>query len=95
MGKKVAVVIKDKDRSYEGLRSALGPLLENHVVTMFVLDHEPNVDEAYSDNMGFIDEMGGTRYSNVGANIEKHGFKPVKLEEVPAKLEENELVIPF
>jgi len=51
--------------------------------------------EEYSDNMGFIDEMGGARYSNVPANVEKHGFKAVTLDEIPAKLGENELVIPF
>jgi hypothetical protein len=94
-GKKVAVLIKDKERQYEGLRSSLGLLLEKHVVSMFVLDHEVTMTEEYSDNMGFIDEMGGARYSNVPANVEKHGFKAVTLDEIPAKLGENELVIPF
>lgn len=95
MGKKVAVLIKDKDRQYEGLRSSLGLLLENHVVSMYVLNHEVEMTEEYSDNMGFIDEMGGTRYSNVPANVEKHGFKPITLEEIPAHLAAGELVIPF
>ncbi len=95
MGKKVAVLIKDKDLQYEGLRSSLGLLLESHAVSMFVLDHEITMTEEYSDNMGFIDEMGGSRYSNVPANCEKHGFKPVKLEDIAARLEENDLVIPF
>jgi hypothetical protein len=95
MGKKVAVLIKDKDRQYEGLRSSLGLLLENHVVSMFVLEHEVEMTEEYSDNMGFIDEMGGSRYSNVPANIEKHGFQAVKLDDIPAKLRDQELVIAF
>ncbi len=95
MGKKVAVLIKDKERQYEGLRSSLGLLLENHAVSMFVLDHEIDMTEEYSDNMGFIDEMGGARYSNVPANCEKHGFKPVKTEEISKRLAENEAVIPF
>ena len=95
MGKKVAVLIKDKDRQYEGLRSSLGLLLENHVVSMFVLEHEVDMTEEYSDNMGFIDEMGGARYSNVPGNCDKHGFKPITLDELPGKLTENELVIPF
>ena len=95
MGKKVAVLIKDKDRQYEGLRSSLGLLLEQHTVTMFVLDHEVNMTEEYQDNMGFIDEMGGARYSNVPANQEKYGFKAVTLEELPAKLKENQIVFPF
>jgi hypothetical protein len=95
MGKTVAVLIKDKDRSYEGLRSSLGLLLERHVVSMFVLDHEVEMTEAYQDNMGFIDEMGGARYSNVPANVEKYGFKAVTLDQLPGKLKENELVIAY
>jgi hypothetical protein len=95
MGKTVAVLIKDKDRQYEGLRSSLGLLLEKHLVSMFVLDHEVEMTEEYSDNMGFIDEMGGGRYSNVPANVEKHGFRPVTLDDVAGKLAENELVIAF
>ena len=95
MGKRVSVVIKDKDRQYEGLRSSLGLLLENHVVSMYVLEHEVEMTEEYSDNMGFIDEMGGARYSNVAANQQKHGFKPVTLDELPAKLAADEIVIAF
>jgi hypothetical protein len=95
MGKKVAVLIKDKDRQYEGLRSSLGLLLEKHVISMFVLNHEVEMTEEYQDNMGFIDEMGGARYSNVPANVTKHGFQPVTLDGVSEKLVENDVVIAF
>jgi hypothetical protein len=95
MGKKVAVLIKDKDRQYEGLRSSLGLLLEDHAVSMFVLNHEVDMTEEYEDNMGFIDEMGGARYSNVLANVEKYGFQQVKLEELCGRLLENDVIIPF
>jgi len=95
MGKKVAVLIKDKDRQYEGLRSSLGLLLEDHIVSMFVLNHEIDMTEEYSDNMEFIDEMEGRRYSNVAVNVDKHGFQMVSLEEVAQKLKEHEVVIPF
>jgi hypothetical protein len=94
-GKKVAVIIKDKERQYEGLRSSLGLLLEKHVVRMFVLNHEVTMTEEYQDNMGFIDEMGGARYSNDPGNIEKHGFQKVTLDEIPAKLAASEIVIAF
>ncbi len=94
-GKKVAVIIKDKDRQYEGLRSSLGLLLEKHVVTMFVLNHEVTMTEEYQDNMGFIDEMGGARYSDVPANVEKYGFKATTLDDIPAKLDESDVVIAF
>jgi hypothetical protein len=95
MGKKVAVLIRDKDRQYEGLRSSLGLLLENHLVSMFVLNHEVEMTEEYEDNMGFIDEMGGARYSDVPGNVEKYGFQPTTRDEIPGKLRENDLVIAF
>ena len=95
MAKRVAVLIKDKERQYEGLRSSLGLLLENHIVSMFVLNHEIDMTEEYKDNMEFIDEMEGARYSNVAANVEKYGFRQVTLDEIPWKLRENDIVIPF
>ena len=95
MAKKVAVLIKEKERQYEGLRSSLGLLMEFHIVSMIVLNHEIELTEEYKDNMEFIDEMEGTRYSNVPANIEKYGFEPLSLEKLPKKLMENEVIIPF
>lgn len=95
MSKKVAVLIKDKERQYEGLRSSLGLLLDFHIVSMFVLNHEIDMTEEYHDNMEFIDEMEGTRYSNVTANVEKHRFTSVTMDEVAAKISECDIVIPF
>jgi len=95
MSKKVAVIIKDKERQYEGLRTSLGLLLEFHRVSMFVLDHEIEMTEEYNDNMLFIDEMEGSRYSNVQSNVEKYDFKPVTTKEVVQKLIENDLIIPY
>ena len=95
MGKKVTVLIKDKDKQYEGLRSSLGLLLEDHTVSMVVLDHEIEMTEEYQDNMEFIDEMGGSRYSNVTVNVEKYSFQPVSLEEIASMIHENEVVIPY
>ncbi len=95
MAKKVAVLIKEKERQYEGLRTSLGLLMEFHIVSMIVLNHEIELTEEYKDNMEFIDEMEGTRYSNVPANVDKYGFEPLSLEELPKKLKENEVIIPF
>ena len=94
-GKKVAVLIKDKERQYEGLRSSLGLLLESHVVSMYVLNHEVTMTEEYQDNMGFIDEMGGARYSDAPGNVEKYGFTKIAIPEIPAKLAEADVVIAF
>lgn len=91
----LAVVIKDKEQQYEGLRSSLGALLEMASVQMFVLNHEVEMHEAYEENMEFLDEMEGERYSNVQANVDQYGFTYASLEEVGQKLKEADLVIPF
>ena len=92
----VAVIIKDVDQQYEGLRTSLGLLLEAASVQMYVMNHEiANMDEAYEDNMGFIDEMEGERFSNNPANVEKYGFQPITTEEMLEKLKTADLIIPF
>jgi hypothetical protein len=92
----IAVLIKDVDQQYEGLRTSLGLLLEAASVQMYVLNHEiANMDEAYRENMEFIDEMEGERYSNHPANVEKYGFNPISIEEMLVKLKEADLIIPF
>ena len=93
---KVAVLIKDVDQKYEGLRTSLVLLLEAAEVQMFVLHHEiANMDEAYQDNMEFLDEMEGERFSNNSANVEKYGFKHVTMADVAAKINEADIIIPF
>ena len=94
--KKVAVLINNESQQYEGLRSSLGMMLYNTAVQMFVIDKEiANMDEAYHDNMEFLDEMEGERYSNNRVNVEKHGFKYASLEEIGDMLRKADLVIPF
>jgi hypothetical protein len=94
--KKVAVVIKDPDQQYEGLRTSLGLLLEAAEVQMFVLHHEiMDMDEAYKDNMEFLDEMNGERFSNNSANVEKYGFQYITLTDVGGKINDADIVIPF
>lgn len=93
---KVAVLINNKDQHYEGLRSSLGMLLYDTNVEMYVLNHEiADMNEAYEDNMGFLDEMEGERFSNNPVNIEKYGFKPATIEEMAARIRGADLIIPF
>jgi hypothetical protein len=93
--KKVAVVVRAPAQHYEALRSALGCLLEDHEVSYVVLDQEISPDEAFSDNLGFLEEMEGRRYSNHPANVEKYGFTHLSLPEIGELLREQEIVIPF
>ena len=93
---RTAVLIKDKAQQYEGLRTSLGLLLYGARVQMFVPNHEiETMDEAYRDNMEFIDEMEGERFSNNSVNVERYGFKHLTLTEMAAKIDEAEVVIPF
>ena len=94
--KKVAVLVKEPEQQYEGSRSSLGMLLYNTEVQMFVLNNEiADMDEAYQDNMGFLDEMEGERFSNNKANVEKYGFKYATTEQIGEMLRQADLVIPF
>ena len=94
--KKVAVLINNVESQYEGLRSSLGMLLYNTQVQMFVIDNEiTNMNEAYQDNMGFLDEMEGQRFSNNPANVEKYGFSYASVEEIGEMVQQADLVIPF
>ena len=94
--KKVAVLIRDPEQQYEGLRTSLGMTLYKTRVSMFVLDHEvAGMDEAYRENMEFFDEMEGRRYSNNRVNVEKHGFQSASLEQIGKMLHGMDLVIPF
>ena len=95
MGKTVAVLIRDKERQYEGLRSSLGLLLEDHKIDMFVLDHEVDSTEEYSENAQFIEEPGGTRLSNVEANVTGQGFGRISFEELTKRMTASDPVVPF
>lgn len=95
MAKRIAVLIKDKQRQYEGLRTSLGFLLEEHEVSMFFLNHEIALSEEFLENQKFIDEMGGTRYSDNAANVKQHGFQPVETKEMARLLSAFDVIIPF
>lgn len=94
--KKAAVLIKDVNQQYEGLRTSLGLLLESTEVSMYVLTHEiADMNEAYSDNMAFLDEMEGERFSDNMANVEKYGFQYASIADISEKLKYADVVIPF
>jgi len=93
--KKVAVLVRHPHRQYEALRSSLGCLLEDHRVCYLVLDHEISLDEAFADNLGFLDEMEGRRYSNHPVNVEKYGFTYLNLGQMGELLRSQDIIIPF
>ena len=94
--KQAAIIIKDTQQQYEGLRTSVGLLLAGMRVQMFVLHHEiETMDEAYRDNMQFMDEIGGERYSNNSENAEKYGFAHVTIAQAAARIRKADIVIPF
>jgi hypothetical protein len=103
--KKAVVLIKDPEQQYEGLRTSLGLLLESVEVKMIVLHHEvaalaakdedEEAFEEYFDNMGFIDEMDGERYSDNQRNVDEWGFKPAPPDVIATLLRDADNVIPF
>ena len=95
MGRRVAVIAKDQNRQHEAIRSGLGLLLERHSVGVFILNHEIDSCEQCSDNLSFIDEMGGDRYSDHPVNVKRHGFRPASLQEAGRLLTEYDLIVPF
>ncbi len=100
----IAVIAKDREAQFEALRVALGAVLEDHKVDLFILNHEVDLDyiksicdecdEEFQDNLEFLDEMGGKLYSNVEAN-KKYNFEILSLDEIIQKLKEYSVIIPY
>ena len=94
--KQAAILIRDPEQQYEGLRTSVGLLLAGMRVQMFVLHHEiETMDEAYRDNMLFMDEIGGERFSNNSENAEKYGFLHVTIAQAAERVRQADIVIPF
>lgn len=93
---RAAIIIRDPHQQYEGLRTSVGLLLAGMRVEMFVLYHEiENMDDAYRDNMVFMDDIGGRRFSNNSENAEKYGFSHVTISQAAEKVRQADIVIPF
>ena len=93
--KKVAFLVRGQEELWEGMRSSLGLVIENNYVTMVVLDQELEMTDEYQENLEWFVDMEGEYYSNVPANVEKHGFQPITIEELGEKLKDMDYIVPF
>jgi len=100
----IAVVAKDRESQFEALRVALGAILEDHKVDLYILNNKIDLDymkniceecpEEFKDNLEFMTDMGGSLYSNVKEN-EEFGFKTMSTDEIVEKLKGYSVVIPY
>lgn len=87
---------RHKDYAIDGIRSALGLAVENMYSYGVVMDNEiASLDENTQESIEMLRDMEGEIYSTVPANVEKHGFVEITLEELGEKLREMTHVIPY
>ncbi len=98
--KKVAVLIRDVNNQWEGLRSSLGLGVEMIDTHMFVIGEVRMPDsrvEGYKENLDYLKEdLEAEIYTDCAANVEKWGFFEYRsLDDIAKKLVEYDLIIPF
>lgn len=97
---KVAIVIRDAENQWEGLRSGLGLGLEMVEADLFVIG-EVNMSEdrveGYKENLEFLkEELECQHFTDTRANVDKWGFfEYISLDDMAKKLCEYDLIVPF
>ena len=97
---KVAIVIRDQNNYWEGLRSGLGLGLEMVETDTFVLGEVKMPEDrvgGYKENLEFLkDELEANHYTDTEANVEKWGFfEYLPLDDMAKKLTDYDLIVPF
>lgn len=90
MKKRIAVLVRD--RQGEALRMALGLVLLDDAVDVYVLDHKLEVTEEVRLNLSTLEEFEFRIYTNEPAN---EGFECLSAEQIARKLCEYDHAIAY
>jgi hypothetical protein len=98
--KKAAVIIRNANNQWEGLRSSLGlgvQMIDTHMFVVGEVQMPADRFEGYKENLEFLkDDLEGEIYTDNAANVEKWGFfEYISLDNMGKKLFEYDLIIPF
>lgn len=92
----VAVLVRDREKQSEALRTCVGLLDGMCEVQVFILDHEIDSSGAgIGDNLMILSQMDGERYTNRAENVDRYGFRMVTLDEIGGMLKEARQIIAF
>lgn len=90
MVKKFAVLVRD--RQSEALRMAVGLILLDDIVDVYVLDKKVEETESNQLNIETLSNMGMTLYTNCGEN---QGMQRLTNGEIAHKLLEYDNILPY
>lgn len=98
--KKAAIIIRNTNNQWEGLRSSLGlgvQMIDTHMFVVGEVQMPEDRFEGYKENLGFLkDDLEAKIYTDNEANVEKWGFfEFMSLDDMGKNLFEYELIIPF
>ncbi len=97
---KAAVIIRNANNQWEGLRSCLGlgvQMIDPHMFVVGEVRMPEDRFEDYKENLEFLkDDLEAKIYTDNEANVDKWGFfEYMSLDEMGKKLLEYDLIIPF
>lgn len=98
--KNVAVIIRDVNNQWEGLRSTLGMAIDFESPHMFVIGKLQIPDDnvaIYRESLEYLaDVLEGKNFTDNKTNLENWDFfEYMTLDEIAQKLPEYDLIIPF
>ena len=96
---KVAIIIRDENNLWEGLRSCLGLGVEMIETHMFVLGRvwiSEERENAYAENLEFLNDLEGRAITDNEENVARWSlFEHMSLDGIAGMLPEYDLIIPF